>query len=346
MELRFQPFSLRLKFPFQTAHGRRTATELVLCSLHLEGFTGHGEASMPPYYGENTESALRFLQKSVPLLAEISDAFFDIEEIMHNIDALEVGNSAAKAAIDIALHDLLGKISRKPVWEVLGADPDKMPPTTFTLGIDTPEVLEKKLEDAADFQILKVKLGTESDDKKIIETLRQFTQKPILVDANQGWKTPEYALDLLFWLAENNVFMIEQPLPKNDFKAAAWLTARSPIPIIADESFQRLADFDAVADCFHGVNIKLMKSAGLNEAWQIAKKAQEKGLKTIMGCMSETSCATLAAAQIAPFCTVADLDGPWLTTNNPYKMPVLKHGKIQLSTADGLGLESAGNSED
>lgn len=299
---------------------------------------------MPPYYGENHDTASAFLNKAKVVLAQLSDCLSlseaSLQIIMTEIDALAPGNHAAKAAVDLALHDLWGKSSGLPLWKLLHIDPAKMPPTSFTLGMDTPEILREKMLESADFQIIKIKLGSEND-REIIRTIREISNKPIYVDANQGWKNREQALELVEWLATQNVLLIEQPFHKDDMESAAWLRERSPLPIFADESMQRLADLDRVADAFHGVNIKLMKCTGLSEGLRIARAACERGLQLMVGCMTETSCGISAAALLAPMCDHADTDGCWLIRNNPFHMPALQGGKIQLSDAPGLGLTLA-----
>lgn len=341
MRLHFHPLLLELRHPFRLATGMRTHTKVVLTEVHWQGQIGYGEAAMPPYYGENHETAANFLQQAGSVLSRLPEKFNfsenTIQKILSTIDGIAPGNHAAKASVDIALHDLWGKVEGLPLWKLLGVAPEKMPPTSFTLGIDSPEVLRQKMLEASDFQIIKVKLGS-SDDREIIRTIRQVTDKPIYADANQGWKNREEALDLVEWLATQNVRIVEQPFLKDDLDAAAWLSARAPLPIIADESFQRLSDLSLVANCFHGVNIKLMKCTGLAEGIRAASIAREKGLKLMVGCMTETSCGILAAALLAPLCDYADIDGCWLIRNNPFEMPVLKEGRVQFGAGAGLGL--------
>lgn len=341
MHLIFRPLLLELRYPFRLATGSRTHTNVMLTEIHWRGLVGYGEAAMPPYYGENHETAAAFLSlaakvlKQLPGSSELSGSSIPI--ILTEIDALAPGNHAAKASIDIALHDLWGKIVGRPLWQMLGVEPDNMPATSFTLGMDTPEILRQKLLEAADFQIIKIKLGADND-REIIQTIREISDKPIYADANQGWKSREAALDLVHWLAEQNVQLVEQPFPKNDLDSATWLSARSPLPIIADESFQRLSDLAHLGNSFQGVNIKLMKCTGLAEGFQIAKTARAKGLKLMVGCMTETSCGISAAALIAPMCDYADIDGCWLIRNNPFALPTLEAGKIRFGEGDGLGL--------
>ena len=336
MELTFQPYELYMRHAFRIANYARTSTNIMLTHIRLGEYVGLGEATMPPYYGENTETISAFLNIAQNVLKNISYPF-DIQQIMLEIDALAAGNTAAKASIDIALHDLKGKIEHKSVWKILGSEPSKMPLTTCTLGIDTPSVLRQKVEEAADFHVLKIKLGSD-DDKKIITTIREMTDKPLYVDANQGWKDRGFAVDMSYWLAEQGVELIEQPMHKEDLEGNAYVTENAPIPILADESFQRFQDFDTIKGAFNGINIKLMKCTGLTEGLAIVKKARELDLKILIGCMSETSCAILAGAALAPQCDWADLDGPWLVTNNPYTTPILRGGRIQLTDEVGLGV--------
>ncbi len=337
MNLTYQPFELKFKYPFRIAISSRTSTPLVLTQISHENFVGSGEASMPPYLGENVDTATTFLAKTKNVIAKLSYPF-DIQSVMAVIDALGKGNTAAKASVDIALHDLMGKIEAQPVWKILGSNPEKMPLTSCTIGIDTPSVLREKIADTAAFSVLKIKLGSDND-REIIETIRSMTDKPLYVDANQGWHDRAEALDFLHWLNTQGVILVEQPFEKTRLDDSAWLSERSPLPIFADESFQRYADFDTIQSVFHGVNIKLMKCTGLFEAKKMVEEARARKLQILIGCMSETSCGIMAAAALAPQCDFVDLDGPWLTTNNPFLTPILRGGKISLSPALGLGLE-------
>lgn len=334
MQLTFQPFELKLKHPFTIAKFSRTSTPLMLLQLTYEGYTGYGEASMVPYMGESLQSAAEFLNKVDTTQFKYP---FDFAGIVHYLDSIVTGNPAIKAAIDIALHDLEGKIKQQPCWRLMGSDAAKMPVTSFTVGIDKPEILINKLMDAKDCKVIKVKLGRDSD-KELIKTIRSVTDTPLYVDANQGWTDLQQSLDMTYWLQEQGVLLIEQPMLKTDPDSNAWLTEHSPIPIIGDEAVQRLCDVEKAKGVYHGINVKLMKSAGMYEAHQMILKAKELGLKVLIGCMSETSCATLAAAALAPQCDWADLDGPLLTSNNPFKMPEFKDGKWVLNDENGLGI--------
>lgn len=340
MEVSIKEFSLELKHAFSIAKFTRNSTPLLLLRIKYQEKIGYGEASMVPYMGENYETAKQFLAKvdwsrfSFP---------FDFKQIIQYLDSLAPGNPAIKAAIDIALNDLNGQLLNKPCYEIYGSEISKMPVTSFTLGIDTPEVLLKKLDDAQGFKAIKVKLGRDND-REIIQTIRSKTDVPLFVDANQGWSNKKQAIDLIYWLHEQGVVLIEQPMDKNDLDGNAWLTERSPIPLLADEAIQRLCDIDRIKGAYHGINVKLMKSAGMYEGHQMIIKAKQLGMKVLIGCMSETSIATLAGAHLAPLCDWADLDGPWLTVNNPFDNPKMENGRYQLSNAAGLGLSGLSDS--
>lgn len=335
MQLTYQPFELLLKHTFTIAKFSRTSTPLMLVQLTHEGQTGYGEASMVPYMGESHQTATAFLNK-----VDVSQFKypFDYPAIIAYLDSIAPGQPAVKAAVDIALHDLDGKLQGKPCWQMLGSDPLKMPVTSYTIGIDTKEIILQKVKEAEGLKVIKVKLGRDSD-KALIQTIRSVTNVPLYVDANQGWTDRQQSLDLIYWLQEQGVQLIEQPMLKTDIDGNAWITEHSPIPIIGDEAVQRLADVDAAKGVYHGINIKLMKAAGMYEAKQMIDRASELGLKVLIGCMSETSCATLAAAALAPQCDWADLDGPMLTTNNPYQPPGMADGKWVLSDDAGLGMK-------
>ncbi|RYG00710.1 MAG: dipeptide epimerase, partial [Chitinophagaceae bacterium] len=237
----------------------------------------------------------------------------------------------------IAIYDLKGKLLGIPCYQFFKADPKKMPVTSLTIGIDNLDMIRKKVRGAGNFKALKIKLGS-SYDKEIINTVREESNVPLYIDANQGWTDKQEALEMIHWLAEKGTEFIEQPMDKNNADENAWITAHSPIPIIADEAMQRLTDLEKLSGIYHGINIKLMKCTGLLEASKIITKARALNLKIMVGCMSETSCGIMAGAAIAPLCDWADLDGPWLITNNPFKNPELVDGKIQLRNQAGLGL--------
>jgi len=336
MKLSFRPYDLQLKHVFTISNSSRSTTPVVLTEIEYDGTIGYGEASLPPYLGETQSSVQDFLKK---INLEQFASPFELEDILGYIDKIAENNTAAKASVDIALHDLIGKIMGQPWYKIWGLDKSKAPSTTFTIGIDTPEVVKQKTQEAADsFNILKVKLGG-ANDKEMIEAIRSVTDKPIAVDANQGWTDKHYALDMINWLKERGVVMVEQPLPKHNLDDAAWLTERSPLPVFGDESCQRLTDVLRMKDVFSGINIKLMKCTGMREAWEMVNLARDINLQVMIGCMTETSCAISAASQLSPAADRADLDGNLLITNDVYKGTTVVNGKLALSDLPGIGIE-------
>lgn len=338
MKLEFEPYELQFKHAFAISTLTRTTTPIVLTRITYDGYTGYGEASMPPYLGESHASVLDFLKRVD--LSQFSSPFM-IEDIMAYVDSISTNNCAAKASIDIALHDLVGKIMGQPWWKIWGFDPQDCPNTSYTVGLDTRDIIIEKTKEAAPYKVIKVKLGhDETTDKMLINTIREVTDTVICVDANQGWKDKQYALDMINWLAERNVNMIEQPLSKYMLDDTAWLTERSPLPIIADEACQRLADVKKLHGAYSGINIKLMKCTGMREAREMVTLAQALGMKLMIGCMSETSCAISAAAQLAPKMQWVDLDGNLLITNDRFSGGMkIVDGKVTLPDKPGLGIE-------
>jgi L-alanine-DL-glutamate epimerase-like enolase superfamily enzyme len=343
MKLTFVPYTLKFKRPFSIAHGSRDSTPVVFTRLEHEGIIGYGEASMPPYLGENHETVQRFLSKAQSILPawtpsekKFSDPA-DIETILSQIDRIEKGNTAAKASVDIALHDLIGKIQNKPCHDLFGADKQKTLFTAYTIPMDDPKGIQDRIEEARGYKILKVKLGS-ANDKKVIEEIRRQTDKEIIVDANEGWNYKYFALEMAHWLSERNVLLIEQPMPKEKADDTAWLTSQSPIPIIADEAVQRFSDLEKIRGVYSGINIKLMKCTGLREAHKMILQARKYGMKIMIGCMSETSCGVSAAAQLAPLVDWIDLDGPLLLKEDYFDGVKFSGGKIILNDLPGIGV--------
>ncbi len=314
---------------------------MVITEIEYEGCKGYGEASMPPYLGETHESVMKFLS-SVDLSGYSN--VFDLETILAEVDEIAPGNTAAKASVDIALHDLKGKLMNQSLCNILGLNKNKISYSSFTIGIDTPDVIREKINEAVEYKILKVKLGRDND-KEIIETIRAVTDKPITVDINQGWKDREQALDMVHWLNKKNVILIEQPFSKDRIEDTAWLTKWSPLPVIADESVQRLADVIKAKGIFSGINIKLMKCTGIREAYKMMILAKALGLRVMIGCMTETSCAISAASQLSPLADYTDLDGSLLINNDVFEGTKLVDGKVMLSDLPGIGVKKKDNRE-
>ncbi|MBK7867132.1 MAG: dipeptide epimerase [Ignavibacteriales bacterium] len=335
LKLSFRPYTLELKHVFTLANSSRTTTPVMLTEIQYGDMVGYGEASMPPYLGESHETATAFLSKVN--LGQFNDPF-KLEEIIDYLDTIDTGNYAAKASVDIALHDLVGKLIGQPWFKIWGYDPEKTPFTSFTIGIDTPEVVKTKVKEATEYKILKVKLGRDTD-KEMIETIRSVTNVPICVDVNQGWKDKHFALDMIHWLKERGIVFIEQPMDKKNLEDNAWLTQNSPLPTIGDEAVQGLADVVKAHGIYSGINIKLMKCGGMRNANKMISLADGLGLKVMVGCMTETSCAISAAAHLTPKALWADLDGALLISNDIYNGTKIIDGKVSISKLPGIGIE-------
>jgi L-alanine-DL-glutamate epimerase-like enolase superfamily enzyme len=338
MVLKFAPYDLQLKHVFTIAKNSRTHTPVVLTQIEYDGIIGFGEASMPPYLGETQDSVMNFLKK-----VDLSkyESPFELEKILNDIDKIEPGNKAAKASVDIALHDLVGKLLNKPLWQIWGFDSNTTPNTSFTIGIaPTEEEIIQKTKEASEFKILKIKIGKdEASDRLMVNSIRKVTDVPICVDVNEGWKDKNQALDFIHWLKEKGCVFVEQPMHRDRIDDIAWLTENSPLPTIADEAFQRLEDLKKCYKVYSGINIKLMKSTGLREALKMLFTAKALDMKVMIGCMTETSCAISAASQLAPMCDWADLDGALLIKNDKFSGMKVINGKVTLNNLPGIGVK-------
>lgn len=334
LKLSYNPYTLKLKHTFTVSSYSRNETPVVLTEIEYDGKVGYGEASLPQYLDETQESVMNFLSK---IDFKKFDDPLDSENILIYVDNIEDGNNAAKASVDIALHDLIGKLLSIPLFKYFGLTKPVNAYTSYTIGIDHKEIIKTKINEAKDFKYLKIKLGR-GNDKEIINTIRSVTNKPLYVDVNQGWIDKQEALEMIEWLEERNVLLIEQPLPKENIEDIAWLNEKSPLPIIADESVKRLKDIEKVKGIYSGINIKLMKSTGLREALLMINKARDFGLKVMLGCMTETSCAVSAAAHLSSFADWIDLDGPLLISNDLFDGISYIKGEIRLNKFPGIGL--------
>lgn len=334
MKISAIPFHLELIHPFRISDYTRTNTPIVFLKIELDKLIGIGECSMPPYLGETIESALKFTEK-VDLEKINLD---DIELSLKYIDSIDNNNNAIKAAFDIAIHDLYLKKNCISAKQYFNSENMQMPYTSFTIGIDSIEIIKEKVIEADRFKRIKIKLGTEND-KEIVNEIRKITSKEIVVDANRAWSNKEHAAEMVSWLSKMNCLFVEQPMPVGMNDEMIWLKSRAEIPLFADESCKRLNDIELISECFHGINIKLMKSTGLSEAYKMINKAKSLSLKTMIGCMSESSVGILAAASLAPYCDFADLDSVFMVNNNPFFTPELLDGRILMGNKIGIGYE-------
>ena len=322
---------LQLQHPFKIARRATDAYRQVI-SVEIDG--GIGETAPARFYGETVETVQVALQTVAPSLPDDLDA---IHDVMANVDATLGGNYAAKSAIDMALHDRLGKKLGVPLYQLWGLNPHKTPYTSFTIGLDEPKVMAEKTRKAEMYPILKVKLGTPRDIE-IIQTLRDITDKPIYVDANTAW-TPKEAIRKIRQLAQYGVELIEQPTKPDDLDGLKFVRENSELPIIADESVKRTSDIPALAECVDGINIKLVKCGGLLEARRMINVARAHGLQIMIGCMIESSLGITAAAHLTPLIDYADLDGHLLIANDPYTGVTLDKGKLILPKNPGIGVK-------
>lgn len=336
MKLSYFPYDLKFKQPFAIAHGTRDHTEAIFVTIEYNNLIGYGETTFPPYLPDNRNSAIQFFEK---IIASGFEKINSLENAIGFVQNFSEENFPAKAALDIALCDLLGKQQNKSLHHLWNLDATKIPVASFTIGMGTPKEIIEKVKAASDFKLLKVKLGGPFD-KMIIETIHSVTDVPISVDANQGWEDEYFAVDMIAWLAEMNCVFVEQPLPKNDFDKMQFVFERSALPLIADESLQTINDLPHIQNCFHGINVKLMKCGGLSNAKRLIEEAQALNLKILIGCMSESSCGCSAAAQLAPLSNWIDLDGPLLISNDPFYGIKYVDGKMLLNDNPGIGVTS------
>lgn len=333
MQLSFETATLRLSQPFTLATSSRTATPVVFTELTWNGLVGYGEGAMPPYLGESHESVSAFLSRVNLGRFSTPEA---IDDIMAWVDGIEAGHGAAKAAVDIALHDLEGKRLGRPWYDIWQLRPDDSPFTSFTIAITDAESARRRARQASGFRMLKLKLGRDTD-REIVTAVRSVTSVPLCVDVNQGWTDRAAALDTIHWLAEQGVVFVEQPMACTAPADNAWLTARSPIPVIGDEAIRRLSDVAAASGVYSGINVKLMKAGGLLAARRMIDEARRCGLRVLLGCMTESSCAISAAAHLAPLADWADLDGALLLADDPFSGASLVDGRVVPTGAPGIG---------
>jgi L-alanine-DL-glutamate epimerase-like enolase superfamily enzyme len=339
MRLSLARISLELLHTFRIARSADDVRESVLISLRDEDLIGLGEAAAMSRYGQTADSAANALERIAERLQGPAGKLERdlIAEIISSLGESIGRQKAALAALDIALWDLMGRQNGLPIHEMLGLDKLGTPLTSYTIGIDSPRVIRKKVKEADRFPILKVKMGLEND-YEIMEQIRGLTDKPVRVDANEGW-TKEEALDKIRWLEEQNVEFIEQPLPADRLEDVRWLTERVSMPIFADESIETIDDIPNLEGAFDGINIKLMKCGGITEALRMIDAARKHGLMIMLGCTIESSIGITAAAQISPLVDYADLDGNILIGNDPAAGVTVEEGKLMLPEGPGLGVD-------
>src|SRR6266581_5138153 len=337
MQIDARPIDLRLTTPFRISRGVQNVASNAIVQINYNGYTGYGEAAPDEFYGENVETVLACIAK---FAGNLGDDPFAIEDILNNLEHLIRLNPSARAAVDMALYDLVGKMLGVPVYKLLGLNPAHAAHTSFTLGIDSPANMAKKALLARDYPILKVKVGTKNDIA-MIEAIREVSAAAIRVDANAGW-TPKEAIKTINALAPYSIEFVEQPVSPRDLAGLKLIRENVPMPIIADESCVTVEDIPRVAECVDGVNIKLMKCGGLRHALKMIHVARAHHLRVMIGCMIESSLAITAAAHITPLVDYADLDGHLLIDNDPYVGVTVVEGKLVLPDGPGLGVKTRG----
>ncbi len=329
-----KPVDLKLSTPFRIARGVQHTAQNVIVQITYDKYTGYGEAAPDEYYGESQETVLACVTKFAGNLG--NDPLL-IADIMSNLDHLIRFNPAAKAAVDMALYDLAGKILNVPVYKLLGLNPAHTPYTSFTLGIDTPDNMRQKALLARDYPIFKVKVGTKHDLDNL-KAIREVSSATIRVDANTAW-TPKEAIKMINALALYDIEFVEQPIAPHDLAGLKLIRENVSVPIIADESCVTVHDIPRLAGCVDGVNLKLMKSNGITNVLKMIHVARAHNLRIMLGCMIESSLAITAAAHLTPLVDYADLDGHLLIDNDPYKGVKVVNGKLVLPDRPGLGVE-------
>lgn len=302
------------------------------------GITGHGEGAPIVRYHEDAAGAKKAVDGVRDLV--LSRDPMQYSKIMAEVFKAVPGNWAGKAAIDIALMDWVGQKLGVPLYSLFGLDPKDAPVTTFSIGIDTPEITKQKTREAEQYPVLKVKVGLATDEATI-EAVRSVTKKPLRVDANEGWKDKDEAVRKINWLETQGVEFIEQPLPAEQLEDMKYIRRRIHMPVIADEACQRASDIPKLKEYFDGVNIKLDKSGGILESYRMIQIARSLGMKVMLGCMVSSSVTVTAAAQLSPLVDYADLDGNLLISNDPFHGVLVEHGRLILPKGPGLGLTPA-----
>jgi len=333
MELLHHQVILHLKHTFRTSREASDQRRNVICRINFGDTFGVGEAAPSIYYGQDADSAGEALRRAADRLA--GDPFL-LEDLLADMARLLPHQSAARAAIDIALHDLVARTLGVPLYRLLGLDPGRTPRTSITVGLDRPEVMQRKVRELGPAPIIKIKVGGERDEE-IVRAIREITPAILRVDANAAWTAPQ-ALEKISALEAYDIEFVEQPLAADDLEGLRWLQERTEMPIVLDESVRTAEDIPRLAGCARGINIKLMKCGGLREALRMIHVGRAHGFQIMLGCMVETSVAITAAAQLSPLVDYADLDGHLLIEDDPYEGVEVTDGKLILPDRPGIGV--------
>ena len=327
---------LKLRHTWTTTMSSSEYRDTLQVRYTRDGITGHGEGAPIVRYHENAAGAQQAVE-SVRDLVVSSDPW-QFEKLGTEVSRRVPGQYAGKAALNIAVMDWIGQKLGIPLYRYFGLDPNNAPITTFSIGIDTPEITRQKVREADPFPVLKIKVGLDTDEATIA-AVRSVTNKPLRVDANEGWKDKELAVRKINWLATQGVEFVEQPMPADMLEETRWVRERVHLPLIADEACQHAEQIPKLVGIFDGVNVKLDKAGGILEAFKMIQFARALGLKTMLGCMVSSSVSVTAAAHLSPLVDYADLDGNLLIANDPFTGVLVSKGKLWLPDRPGLGLK-------
>ena len=339
MKLSHQTIELNPTHPFVIARGGYSHHRNVIVRLtDDDGVEGYGEAAPNRYYGESVSTVIAALGQFKPVL-ERADPF-SLESIESHLNRVLRGNASAKGAISSALHDLMGKRLGLPVYRIWGLDAATAPQSSFTIAIAENHELERRVVEAREYPILKIKLGTDRDTE-IVRIIRNAApEKRLRVDANAAWMA-KHAVRMSDFLAEQGVEMLEQPVAANDIEGLRFVRKRSKLPVFADESCLVASDVARLAGAVDGINIKLAKCGSLREAMRMVHAARALDMQIMAGCMIESSLGISAIAQISPLLDYADFDGAALLSSDPFRGVSIDGGSIRLSDGPGLGATPA-----
>lgn len=326
---------LKLRHTWTTTMSSSEFRDTLHAKFTRDGVTGYGEGAPIVRYHEDAASGQKALEPNVAFLNGANP--FEFEKVMSELSRKIEGNFAAKAAVDIALLDWVGKKLNVPLYRMLGLDPQDAPITTFSIGIDTPETTREKVKEADAFPVLKIKVGLKTDEPTI-EAVRSATKKPLRVDANEGWTDKEEAVRKINWLESQGVEFVEQPMPAHMIEETRWVRSKVHLPIIADEAATSPRAIPELANAYDGINVKLDKCGGIQQSLHMINVAKSLGMKTMLGCMVSSSVSVTAAAHLSPLVDYADLDGNLLIANDPFSGVKVVNGKLVLPNGPGLGL--------
>ena len=330
---------LKLRHTWTTTMSSSAYRDTIFVTVENDGVRGVGEGAPIVRYHENAEDGAKAIAAITPRLDAAK--LWHFEKLTEIVSRQMPGQFAAKAALDVALMDWIGKKMNVPLYRLFGLDPGDAPVTTFSIGIDTPEITKQKVREAGAFPVLKIKVGLDTDEATIA-AVRSVTKKPLRVDANEGWKDKEEAVRKINWLETQGVEFVEQPMPAEMIEETRWVRKRVHLPLIADEAAVNAREIPGLVDAYDGVNVKLDKCGGIQQALRMIYVAKSLGMKTMLGCMISSSVSVTAAAHLSPLVDYADLDGNLLIANDPYSGVKVEQGKLILPDGPGLGVKATG----